>query len=155
MRLSVVVTIIGAVMVAVAAVLFFLGAPSSSLAAAVNEALAQLNKTTATYLAPGANMSFSFPQPTILLINSSRPLKVVPEGLRAAVQGLVTAVAVPPNTTVYIVNNYSQTVYLKYATVTISRSLSNAVFFALISLGLGFVGFVVLVVGVVLYVLKR
>ncbi len=155
MRLSLVIAIMGAVIVAVAVLLFLLGSPASSLGVVVNEALAQLNRSESLSLAPGANISFAFPQPVIILVNSSKPPKIIPESLRAIAQGLITAVAAPPNTTVYIVNNYSEPIYVKYAVVTISRSLSNAVFFALISLGLGFVGFVVLVIGVVLYALKK
>ncbi|MGC8973066.1 MAG: hypothetical protein ACP5KY_02545 [Thermoproteus sp.] len=155
MRFSIIITMMGVAMVAIAAVLFFLGSSASSLAASVNAALAQLNKTSALTLSPGGNVSFSFSEPSILLINSSAPLKIVPESLRVAVQGTITAVAVQPGVRVYVVNNYTRPVSLRYAVVTISPSLSRAVFFALVSLGLGFVGFVVLVIGVVLYVLKR
>lgn len=154
MRLSLIITIIGAALVAIAAVLFFLGAPASSLNVAVNESLSQLSEATSLGLAPRANISFVFPQPTILLINSSRPPQIIPE-LRIVEQGPIIAVAVSPNVTIYVVNNYSEPIYVKYATVTISPALSNAVFFALISLGLGFVGFIVLVIGVVLYALKK
>jgi hypothetical protein len=155
MRLSIAITIAGIAMVAIAAVLFLLGSQASSLASSVNEALAQLNKTKAAVLGPGDNVSFSFPEPSILLVNSSAPLKVVPESLRVVVQGTIMAVAVQPGVSVYLVNNNTRPVFFRYAVVAISPSLSRAVFFALISLGLGFVGFVVLVVGVVLYVLKK
>ncbi|MEL9991702.1 MAG: hypothetical protein QXP98_06045 [Thermoproteus sp.] len=155
MRFSIAVTIIGAVIVAISVLLFFLGAPASALNASVNEALSQLNKTSAVYLAPGENLSLAYPQAAIILINSSAPLKVEPSSLRVVSQGPITAVAVTANTTVYIINNYSRAVSLRYAVVTISPSLSQAVFFTLMSLGLGFLGFILLVVGVVLYVLKK
>ncbi|MEZ0249204.1 MAG: hypothetical protein ABWJ97_08000 [Thermoproteus sp.] len=155
MRLSVVVALIGVAIVVVAVILFFLGAPASALNTSINEALSQLNRTSATSLAPGENLSLTYPQTAIVLINSSEPLRVEPSSLRVVSQGLITAVAVAANTTVYIINNYSHVVSFRYAVVTISPSLSQAVFFMLTSLGLGFLGFILLVVGAVLYVLKK
>lgn len=159
MRASLFVIIAGAILVAIAVALFLVASPTKQLNFVVNEALGQLNKSETVTLKPGENVSLVFPNPVILIINSSEHIYIYQSGTSSPVVESnvdnITAIAVAPNVTVYLVNNHTNYVYIKYAAIPIGQSLTNALLATLVSLGLGFIGFIVLVVGFVLFALKK
>lgn len=155
MRLSLVVMLMGAAFMAAALALFLTGSSASSLVSAVSSAMSKLSSATPIALKPGENISFIYAEPAVILVNSSVPLKVVPSGVQVRYQNGIEVVVAPPNVTVYIVNNYTAPVPLAHASIQISPSVSSAVFYLFISVGLGFLGFVLLVIGAVMYALRR
>ncbi|MFB6490038.1 MAG: hypothetical protein TU35_002125 [Thermoproteus sp. AZ2] len=155
MRVSIILAAAGAVLIALAIVLFLFTASSSDILTLATDIVNKLNASQPVALKPGANITLTSPEAAVLVINSTRPLPIMPANATAYSGGLEVAL-VTPNISTYIVNNYTETVVIRYALVSLpAAKIASSLSYALAAFALGVLGSALLIIAAALYALKR
>lgn len=155
MRLSILLAIIGAVLVALAIVLFFYTASSSGVLTFAADLATKLNESQPVALRPGAEINLTTTELAVLVVNATKPLLITPTNTTMYSGGLEVAV-LAPNVTAHIINNYTDTITVKYASAPLpAANVASLLSYALAAFASGVLGSVLLIAAAALYALKR
>ncbi|MBP1358232.1 MAG: hypothetical protein JZD40_07100 [Sulfolobus sp.] len=134
--------------------LVFLFASSSTISSALNTAITRMKSIPPKSLMPNENLTFSVSSLSYLLYNSSAPLELL-QNNKSVTQFEITnytwVAVISPNLNVFIINNYSSTMLVRYVTETVSP----LVYLIAFSPYLLFIGILVLIFAFILFIFRK
>lgn len=134
--------------------LVFLFASSSTISSALNTAITRMKSIPPKSLMPNENLTFSVSSLSYLLYNSSAPLELL-QNNKSVTQFEITnytwVAVISPNLNVFIINNYSSTMLVRYVTETVSP----LVYLIAFSPYLLFIGIFVLIFAFILFIFRK